>query len=405
MSENAEDLFNEYDKVYIHIATLEELDSMNHDYDSADDYRRNKAYKARRAMRLIDEYSQLEIIPYEPKSPLPQCLIADKRDNRILCTAKDLYDESKVTFITEDLNLLIKAESIGIKNRFRWKWDSQDKNKEVYTGIRETWLSESEYVSLMEGLDGNVYNLYPNEYLILNNTTSNDQYLLMWNGKFFEEVKARPMSNKYLNKINPLDIHQKAFIHMLQNDRAKVKITDSPYGCGKTFLMLHWALSVLEKKYNKLYFVKSDSPPKSRKEYPALPGGINEKSEGLMGVLCDITDESNLGNILLRNDKLEIMPIQFAKGRSLNNAILMVNEAQDFTPSEMERLVSRIGENTVVLLDGSTKQIDNRNCFRKNGLTTAINNFKDKEIAAQVNLITDFRSEISRMVGEMDWSD
>jgi PhoH-like ATPase len=99
------------------------------------------------------------------------------------------------------------------------------------------------------------------------------------------------------------------------------------------------------------------------------------------------------------------MPIQFAKGRSLNNAILMVNEAQDFTPSEMERLVSRIGENTVVLLDGSTKQIDNRNCFRKNGLTTAINNFKDKEIAAQVNLITDFRSEISRMVGEMDWSD
>jgi predicted ribonuclease YlaK len=71
----------------------------------------------------------------------------------------------------------------------------------------------------------------------------------------------------------------------------------------------------------------------------------------------------------------------------------------------MERLLSRIGENTVVLLDGSTQQIDNRNCFRRNGLTVASNNFKDKDVAAQVNLITDFRSEISKMVGEMDWTD
>ena len=41
----------------------------------------------------------------------------------------------------------------------------------------------------MEGINKNPYNLYPNEYLIVNNTTNKDQYLLIWNGKFFEEGK------------------------------------------------------------------------------------------------------------------------------------------------------------------------------------------------------------------------
>jgi len=242
--------------------------------------------------------------------------------------------------------------------------------------------------------------------MIINNTTNNDQYLLMWNGSFFEEAKARVISNKYMQKINPLDIYQKAFIHMLQNDNVKIKITDSPYGCGKTFLMLHWALQMIDKdKYKKLYFVKSDNPPKGRKEYPALPGTIAEKSEGLLGVLRDITSEDKLSDILVRNEKLEILPIQFAKGRSLQNSILFINEAQDFLPSEIERLLSRMGENSIALLDGSTQQIDNRNCIVRNGLTLASENFKDEKIAAQVNLVTDFRSEISRLVNQKDWSD
>jgi len=71
----------------------------------------------------------------------------------------------------------------------------------------------------------------------------------------------------------------------------------------------------------------------------------------------------------------------------------------------MERLLSRIGEGTFVLLDGSTSQIDNRYCLNRNGLSVVSDNFKDKYIAGQVNMIEDYRSEISKMISDMDWMD
>ena len=113
----------------------------------------------------------------------------------------------------------------------------------------------------------------------------------------------------------------------------------------------------------------------------------------------------SITDILTRNNMLEILPIQFARGRSLKNTIVFINECQNFTPSEMELLLSRIGENTVVLIDGSTMQIDNKYCGHKNGLTSVSNNFRDKSIVSQVNMIEDFRSDISKMVSAMDWSD
>jgi phosphate starvation-inducible PhoH-like protein len=193
---------------------------------------------------------------------------------------------------------------------------------------------------------------------------------------------------------------------MLQNDNVKLKITDSVWGAGKSFLMIHWSLQMVERgKYNKLIFVKSDSPPKGRKEFPALPGGLNEKCDPLMGVLCDTTSENNFTDILLRNNALEVLPIQFARGRSLKDCIVIINEAQNFTPSEMGLLLSRIGENTIALIDGSNDQTDNRNCAIRSGLTAVANNFKDQKISAQVNMKVDYRSELSKLVGEMDWKD
>lgn len=393
------DLSN-YSKVILPITILEELDSIKHKSEG------ELNYKARKAIKQIEEADNIEY-KLDYSYSLPVWLDISVPDNRILGYAKDITTyNSNAILLSGDINVLAKAKALGIPcEKF-----TRNEEKELYTGIRETWITEQEYVDLLEGLDQNPYNLYPNEYLIINNTTSKEQYLFMWNGKSFEEVKSRPITNKYLgakDKIIPYDVYQKAFIHMLQNDNVKIKITDSKYGVGKSYIMIHWALQMLDfkDKYNKLYFVKSDSPPKGRKEFPAIPGNVIEKSEPLLGVLCDSTSEDNVTDILIRNNKLEILPIQFAKGRSLRRSILYINECQDFTPSEMERLLSRIGEDTIVLLDGSTQQIDNRYCISRNGLTVVSLNFRDKSVAAQVNMINDYRSEISKLVSEMDWSD
>ena len=386
--------FDNYSRIYISIVSIEELDKLKRD--------ERISYQARQAIKNINSADNVDII----MNGVNICGVMfsnQSNDNMILSMAYTTYEnnDKDMIFISDDYNLIVKAQALGLPCKM---FEFEDgKSNDKYNGIRKLTLTEQEYVNLLE--NPNLYNFQPNEYIIIHNTTSNDEYLFTWN-KYFEEVKIKPIINKYVNKIVPLDIYQKAFIHMLQNDNIKIKITDSKYGVGKSFLMIHWALQMLDKeKVDKLYFVKSDSPPKGRREFPAIPGDVVEKTSPLLGVLCDTTSEDNIMDILLRNNRLEILPIQFAKGRSLRNSILFINEAQDFTPSEMERLLSRIGEGTFVLLDGSTMQIDNRYCLNRNGLTVTSNNFKDKYIAGQVNMIEDHRSEISKMVSEMDWKD
>lgn len=387
--------FSDFEQVVISIISIEELDNLK----TSD----TKGYFARQAIRKIIEADNVEIkLDYKVTKSIHRFLDY-KNDNYILSFFNDEWvKDEDIILLTDDFGMLVKAQALGFPCRL-FEFD-KNSNNNIYSGYRRLILDQQELQSLSE--NPSIYNFYPNEYIIVNNKTSSEEKLFTWNDRYIEEVKVKPISNKYINKINPLDIYQKAFFHMLQNDEVKIKITDSIYGVGKSFLMIHWSLQMLEKeKFNKLYFVKSDSPPKGRREFPAIPGDVVDKFEPLLGVLCDVTSEDNVTDILLRNNKLEIVPIQFIKGRSLRKAILYINECQDFTPSEMERLLSRIGEDTVVLLDGSTAQIDNKYCLNRNGLTTTSNNFKDKLNSAQVNMIEDYRSEISKMVSQMDWSD
>jgi len=393
--------FEDYEFVKTSIVSIEELDGLKKSPEVG--------YQARNATKKIKNATNIKIeIDYD--FSFENRFLSHKADNFILGFAYQVWKEdNEYIFLTDDLNLYIKATAVSIPcDLFEFK---DTDLSEKYNGIREIWMTNREFTTLIES-EENSLSLSINEYVIINNTTKNEQYLYIWNGVYFEEIKkVKPITNKYLelkDAIVPLDIYQKAFIHMLQNDNVKVMITDSGYGCGKTYLMLHWALQQLGNgygRYNKLYFIKSDSPPKGRKEFPAIPGDVKQKTEPLMGVICDTTSEDNMSDFSTTNSRVEVLPIQHAKGRSLRKSILYINECQDFTPSEMERLLSRIGEDTVVLIDGSTKQIDNKSCGYRNGLSVVSENFKDKSISAQVNMVEDFRSEISKMISEMDWHD
>ena len=392
--------FEDYEFVKTSIISVEELDGLKKDPEVG--------YKARDATKKLKNAINCKIeIDYD--FSIENRFLSHRADNFILGFAMQVWkDDNEYFFLTDDFNLYIKATAFGIPcDLFEFKESEGDK----YSGIREVWLADREYINIRDS-EINQLNCFPNEYVIINNTTKDEQYLYVWNGEYLEEVKVKPITNKYLSTKDAVvhyDLYQKAFIHMLQNENVKIMITDSIYGAGKSYIMLHWALQQLGSnnngRYNKMYFVKSDSVPDGRKPYPAIPGGILEKSEGILGVLCDTTSEDSIGEFMNRNSKIEVLPIQFAKSRSLQNSILFITEAQDFTPSEMERLLSRIGDDTVVLLDGSTRQIDNRNCKYRNGLTVASENFKNKNNVAQVNMIVDYRSDISKMVSEMDWHD
>ena len=409
LMDHPKEVFEKFDHIFLSGYVAGEMDNLRKNGKTEE-----TKFQARRACRYIDENEdKITYLIHETDYDLPEDFNKDNMDNKIISILYKMWKNDN-TFIAYSNDILFrqKCKKLGIPySKFE-----VDIEEDLYSGIRETWITEQEYNDLLEGLENNPYNLYLNEYLIVHTTNKNRKYLHMWDGNNLEEVKARSITNSYLKikkqgndelgKILPLDIYQRAFMHMLQNDNARIKITDSIYGAGKSFLMINWAIQMLEKKkYRKMYFIKSDSPPKNRKEYPAIPGGINEKSDPLLSVINDSLSDDKAVKTLIDNNQLEIVPIQFTKGRSLKNSIFYINEVQDFTSSEIERILSRLGEGSIALVDGSTDQIDNKNCIIRNGLTVTSLNFRDKSIAAQVNMVEDFRSEISKMVSEMDWHD
>lgn len=98
-----------------------------------------------------------------------------------------------------------------------------------------------------------------------------------------------------------------------------------------------------------------------------LPGTSFEKTTPLIGPLIDLIgiDETTR---LIQNEQLEVIPLGYLRGRSFDNAIVIVNEAQNLDNNHVKLLIGRIGNNSRIFFDGSLQQIDSDLFKNKNGL-------------------------------------
>lgn len=99
----------------------------------------------------------------------------------------------------------------------------------------------------------------------------------------------------------------------------------------------------------------------------ALPGELLTKIEGQIGPLIDLVGIDRVQD-MLQNEELEIVPMGFIRGRSFQNSILIINEAQNLTEDHVKLLIARCGEGTRIFFDGDIKQADSQLFRNKNGL-------------------------------------
>lgn len=397
------DYVEDFQDFYISSKTLQELENITTS-SHKDEYIK---YKARRALRYLDNnpniYSVIVVTTkhYDIVSKFDLEYI---NDYLIIACVYDLIQQGEnVVLVTNDISCRVIAEQ-----NFEVPAVGYQPSVDRYKGWRRIAIPESRYIDFINSDSIEDYGLYPNEYVIIDLINAKGQIvsteIWQWDGEYFSSFRTKNISNGFNGQIEPLDIYQKAFFHMLQSDSSPIKITNSIYGAGKTFLMLNWALQELEKNSNRvLYFIKPDNPPAGRKIFPAIPGGVEEKCEPLLGVLGDMTGASGIYDLLDLQPRIKVLPIQFVKGRNLEDAIVFLNEAQDFTSKEMERILSRLSVNSVALIDGSTDQIDNPRCLRQSGLEAVIDNLKDEKIASQVNLVNDYRGSVSKILSSKKW--
>ena len=176
-------------------------------------------------------------------------------------------------------------------------------------------------------------------------------------------------------KIYPRTRGQAKFIKEILNK--EIVFVIGPAGTGKTFISVSHAVSMLTSGFVDKIIISRPAVEAGEK-LGFLPGDLKEKIDPYLRPIYDSLDENLPKNSvakLIENQKIEIAPIAYLRGRTLNNSYIILDEAQNTSPIQMKMFLTRFGENSKMIITGDITQIDlpSKN---KSGLKDAINNLK-----------------------------
>lgn len=170
-------------------------------------------------------------------------------------------------------------------------------------------------------------------------------------------VSDEQLSNKF-QSIVPKNEAQANYLRALSTQ--DIIIGTGPAGTGKTYISTSYAAEQLYyKKINKLILTRPNI--EAGESMGFLPGNLDEKYLPYLYPFLE-TLEEKLGKsyvqYLIKNRIIEPIPIGFLRGRTFNNAIVILDEAQNATKSQMKLILSRIGNSCKMIIEGDTNQLD-----------------------------------------------
>jgi phosphate starvation-inducible protein PhoH and related proteins len=172
--------------------------------------------------------------------------------------------------------------------------------------------------------------------------------------------------------VQPRSLNQRRYVESIE--QADMVFGIGPAGTGKTYLAVAMAASaLLAKKVNRIVLVRPAVEAGERLGF--LPGTLQEKVDPylrpLYDALYDLIDPERVDKMLERN-VIEVAPLAFMRGRTLNDAFIIMDEAQNTTSEQMKMFLTRMGNNAKAVITGDITQIDLPNP-RKSGLVEAMN--------------------------------
>jgi PhoH-like ATPase len=244
------------------------------------------------------------------------------------------------------------------------------------------------------------------QYLILQSElNANKKAILFQGGGKIHLMKQ--MGNK--KGLNPKDVDQNLFMQLLHEEWSKVIICLAAAGAGKTLLGIDYALNeVLKHKNMKLILTKPLTQVGSSKFMSTLPGDVKEKSapfnESFMTAMQQVCPSKEYIQSLFDKEVIEYKPLDFMRGQTFHNTILILDEAQNLNYVELKTVISRLGENSKIIILADRNQIDAKHTWQQSGLAQLMstNVFKKSNICAKVELHKVYRSEIAQFIVEAD---
>lgn len=336
---------------------------------------------------------------------LPKELDADSANEAAELTT--LIDSFR--FVTSDLSCFNIAQRI-MKLPCELSLDTGGANND-YTGWTVVALEDGgeEALAMAYSKDAEQKNLFDtptNGYILIPNADADGNTAgIRWNGSRYVPIKYKKISNRFTGDIRPRNDQQRLAFDMLQNDDITVKMLAGTFGSGKTMLMVSSAIDMIEKhKVDKLIWIRNNIEVKNTKELGALPGTLLEKlgAASFAGPLADhLGGESGL-EYWIKNGQVEVAHLGFIHGRDYKNAILLVSEAENLTKEHIQLLLGRVGEGSMLWLDGDLKQTDEAVFENNSGMRKAISALTGNPHFAYVYMPKTERSETAQLADLLD---
>ena len=187
-------------------------------------------------------------------------------------------------------------------------------------------------------------------------------------------------TKQYSPLYTPKGSNQEKYVKYLNNENTKMIVSTGPAGCGKTLFACQ--TSIMQMKSEEINKIVITRPVVSvDEEIGFLPGNIIKKMDPWTKPIFDIFLEyysKNELDLMLSNGKIEICPLAFMRGRTFKRSFIIADEMQNSTPNQMKMLVTRLGEDSRMVITGDLQQSD---IFSDNGLNdfvTKIEKFNEQ---------------------------
>lgn len=319
-----------------------------------------------------------------------------------------LGELTESTVLTNDVYLKIKCHISNVKT-------SGFSIKDNYDGIVYWYLNatDPDNYDVLEKLlqEGKIpewleKEVFENTFLILKDPeTEETMGVFIYKDNKMEKIGEKKIRNRWINQIRPKNPEQLCLFEALNNTENKIIYAGGVPGGGKSFIVNNYALQELEKEeIKKIVYIPNNSYVEDAMELGYLPGSDIEKTIPGIGPLIDLVGLDHV-NRMLSEETLEIVPLGYIRGRSFQDSIIIVNEAQNLTESHLKLLISRCGDGTRIFFDGDIKQADSQLFRNKNGLKLLMSLRKSpiySKIFAAVALVSIERSITAQAADYLD---
>lgn len=397
-------------EVVIPIIVINELEKKRHDPEIG--------YYARQALRHLDdlrqEHERLDfpiqvgdggILRVElnriDQSVLPAGFQLGDNDSRILAVAFSLASEGcNVTVVSKDLPMRVKASALGMNAE---EYRNDNVVDSGYTGIAEITLTADEMKDLYETeviKHTDAAKLPVNTSLMISSERGSALGRVEKGGKI-KMIRG----DRDLFGMHGRSAEQRLAIDVLLDSDIGIVSLGGRAGTGKSALALCAGLeAVLERRQHKKIIVFRPIFAVGGQELGYLPGGENEKmnpwGQAIFDTLSALVSKEVIEHIVDRG-LLEILPLTHIRGRSLHDAFVIVDEAQSLERNVLLTVLSRIGQNSRVVLTHDVAQRDNLRVGRHDGIAAVIESLKGHDLFAHLTLTRSERSAIAALVTDL----